>query len=455
MCQNKYSFQSTAQPAALRGTQGYAIISQDQNRTGLKSYPPVPVNGESALKQSGECEKHTGRMNDMKKSRGLLCLLALLLMCGCGQEETVKLRVEPATQTVDSTAQSQEAEETEQTEETGSTEETEQELSSETEKEDAAIRITISATGDVTMGNYIGQGYAFSFANVWEKEQNPAYFLENVADIFAQDDLTLVNLEGPLTTATVHKENKTYCISGLPEYVEALTVSGVEAANLSNNHTLDYFEAGRNETVETLKKNGITYVTEKEPAVYEVQGIRIGLVSGDVISYGSGIEKYFEKSIQTLQEEGVDLIIASCHWGIEREYFPNEYQKRLGHKLIDWGCDLVLGHHPHVLQGIEAYNGKYIVYSMGNFCFGANKNPSDKDCVIFQQTFVFEEGVRTEVSEAKIIPCRISSVTSRNDFKPTPAQGEDAARILDRMTEFCADLGVSFDEEGYLTAQGQ
>ena len=111
---------------------------------------------------------------------------------------------------------------------------------------------------------------------------------------------------------------------------------------------------------------------------------------------------------------------------------------------------LPVGHHPHVLQGIEEYQGKYIVYSLGNFCFGANKNPADKDCMIFQQTFTFADGVKQEDKDIRVIPCSISSVKERNDFKPTPATGDEAQRIMDRINEFSAGFGLAFDAEGWL-----
>ena len=155
-----------------------------------------------------------------------------------------------------------------------------------------------------------------------------------------------------------------------------------------------------------------------------------------------------KKGIDKLAEEGVDLILACCHWGTEREYYPEEYQQTLGRLCIDWGADLVIGHHPHVLQGIEEYQGKYIVYSLGNFCFGANRNPTDKDTMIFTQTFTFVDGEKTEDTTIRIIPCSVSSVSSRKDFKPTVATGEEAKRIIGRINEFSREFGVAFDEEG-------
>ena len=115
---------------------------------------------------------------------------------------------------------------------------------------------------------------------------------------------------------------------------------------------------------------------------------------------------------------------------------------------------MIIGHHPHVLQGVEEYKGKMIVYSLGNFCFGANRSPKDKDTMIFQTTFTFCDGELQPQVKVKIIPCSISSVSERNNYQPTPATGEEAVRILGRINEFSQGFGCCFDEEGnYITEE--
>lgn len=382
------------------------------------------------------------------RSRYLVLGIVLCLLTGCGQKDEItwKEPYEPSKLTEEAvTKDSASAQETIDRE-TG-----EEPSSSEEEpKEQLPVEITISAAGDVTMGGYRGQGYEWSFQQMWEQQNDPAYFFENVEPIFSADDLTIVNLEGPLTTAEVFRESQTYCISGDPAYVEALTAGSVEAVSMANNHLMDYYEAGRDDTVAAVEDAGIVYAFNDRVGIYETKGIRIGLISVNVIGYGSGVEKFIKKGMEELKEQQANLIIVNCHWGIERENVPEDYARRLGKNCIDWGADLVIGHHPHVIQGIEQYNGKYIVYSLGNFCFGGNRNPADKDCIIFQQTFRFEEGKLLEDTSAGIIPCSISSVTSRNDYKPTPAEGEAYERILGRMNEYSLEFGVSFDEEGVI-----
>ena len=144
----------------------------------------------------------------------------------------------------------------------------------------------------------------------------------------------------------------------------------------------------------------------------------------------------------------VDLIIVACHWGIERDNYPEEYQQKVGKICIDLGADLVIWHHPHVLQGIEEYQGKFIIYSLGNFSFGANRNPPDKDTIIYQQTFTFINGEKQDTVDMQIIPCLVTSDKSRNNFQPTIATYEDKERIIERMNTYSDEYGVSFDEEG-------
>ena len=318
--------------------------------------------------------------------------------------------------------------------------------------------ITISAAGDVTLGNHQEQDYGSSFRQAYDQAEEEGYFFENVRDIFEADDMTIVNLEGPLTTSEQMREGQTYCIKGDPAYAHLLTLGSIEAVSFANNHRLDYGEQGSRDTVAALEQEGIVYAYDKNVGVYEIpdsaaahggeRNLKIGIISVNEVEWGAQVEKLIQNNIEILREQNVDLILACCHWGIEKDTYPENYQQQLGRKCIDWGVDLVIGHHPHVLQGIEEYKGRYIIYSLANFCFGANRNPEDKDTMIFQQTFTFENGEKVADQNARIIPCIVSSVSTRNDFKPTPATGEDAKRILQRMNEYSRDFGVEFDENG-------
>ena len=328
------------------------------------------------------------------------------------------------------------------------------------------VQITVSATGDVSLGNYIGQGYDLSFDQTYEKAADAGYFFENVREIFEEDDFTIVNLECVLTESETPEPGRTFHIKGKPEYAAMLSGADVEAVGMANNHRMDFGEAGVQDTIAALEEEGIPYAYNEKLGWAEAKGIKIGWVSVNEVSQGKAVEAYLEEGIASLREAGAELVLASCHWGIEREYVPEDYQRELGRKCIDWGADLVLGHHPHVLQGIECYRGSYIVYSLGNFCFSANRNPADKDTMIFQQTFTFTEMQSAEASDvesrqwqltgeapARVIPCRISSVASRNDYKPTPLVGEEGQRVINRLNEWSEEFGVVIEEDGTVTVK--
>lgn len=272
------------------------------------------------------------------------------------------------------------------------------------------------------------------------------YFFENVKSVFEEDDLTIVNFEGTLTDSTI-REDKQFAFKADKSYAEILTDGFVEAANLANNHSKDYGEQSYNDTMDALDEAGITNFGYDRVAIKKVKGIKVGLVGTYVLADGLGVKDSMEKNIQDLKDEGAQVIIASFHWGEEKAEYPNDVQVKLAHAAIDAGADLVLGHHPHVLQGIEQYKGKNIVYSLGNFCFGGNMYPSDMDTMIFQQTFTLKGGKLQEDNVTNIIPCSISSVEDYNNYQPTPAAGEKETEILNKITQRSQGLSNENTEE--------
>ena len=300
------------------------------------------------------------------------------------------------------------------------------------------VQVTISAAGDCTLGTDEHFDAATSLPAMYQAK-GADWFFAGVKDIFAADDLTLVNLEGTFTTSTT-RADKTYAFKADPEYAGILTAGSVEAVNVANNHSRDYGEQSYTDTVSTVEAAGIAVSGYDKVAVVEKNGVKIGMTGLSTLSGMEGKEEQLKTNIESLRAQGANLIITSFHWGIEKENTPTSDQIAMAHAAIDAGSDLVLGHHPHVLQGIEVYKGKYICYSLGNFCFGGNKNPKDKDTMIFQQTFTFVDGVLQTDGNVKIIPCSLSSVSDRNDYQPTPVSGSEAERINTRIEEFSSRL---------------
>lgn len=311
------------------------------------------------------------------------------------------------------------------------------------------VTIKISAAGDVTLGNTHLQDYSGTFRKEYDTQQDPSYFFRNVKSIFSADDMSIVNFEGVLTFSDERVE-KSFNMKGDPEYVYILNQGDIEAVSFGNNHRMDYGQQGSDDTVAAFKEAGIKYAYDQYVGYYTTKGIKIGFVSVNEVYDGTAVEKYLKNGIKELQNNGADLIIACCHWGVETKHYIDDYQAQLGKKCIDWGADLVLGHHPHVLQGIEEYKGKYIVYSLGNFCFGGNRNPKNKESMIFQQTFTFVDGKLQTDDNIKVIPCYISSVMSRNNYQPTPAKGDDAKTIINHINQYSKSFGLKFDNNGLL-----
>ncbi len=300
--------------------------------------------------------------------------------------------------------------------------------------------VTVTAVGDCTLATDINASSEGSFAAYASQLGGDySYFLKNVAPVFAEDDLTIVNFEGTLSNQGT-RQDKTFAFRGKPEYVQVLTTSSVEAANLANNHSADYGDVSLTDTIKYLNEAGISNFIGTNTAMREINGISVGLVGINALNETEA-EK-LEKAIGSVKSLGAQLVIVSMHWGEEKSNEPNDTQKELAHKAIDLGADLVIGTHPHVLQGIEKYNGRYIAYSLGNFCFGGNNNPSDKDTVIYRQVFTFVDGVLQKDENMTLIPATISGHDGYNDYQPAIATGDRKTEIQNRMIDYSAQFGL-------------
>ena len=295
------------------------------------------------------------------------------------------------------------------------------------------VSFTVSVVGDCTLGTDENFDYDTSL-NAYYESYGSEYFFRNVKDIFSADDLTIANFEGTLTDSE-EREEKQFAFKAPAEFSSILSDGAVEAVTLANNHSHDYGEQGFADTLAALDQEGITHFGYDETAVIKVKGIKVGLVGIYELKDHLERTEQLKQNIAKVKEQGAVITIVIFHWGNEKEEIPDSNQTTLGRLAIDEGADLVCGHHPHVLQGIETYKGKNIVYSLGNFCFGGNSYPSDMDSMIFQQTFTVDKsGVSTD-NNTNIIPCSISSDYDYNNYQPTPAEGEEADRIMDKIEE--------------------
>ena len=296
------------------------------------------------------------------------------------------------------------------------------------------VSLTLSVVGDCTLGTDETFDYDTSL-NAYYENYGADYFLQNVKDIFSTDDLTIANFEGTLTDSD-EREDKTFAFKAPASYASILTGGSVEAVNTANNHSHDYGEQSFNDTLAALDDAGIVHFGYDETAVMDVKGIKVGLVGIYELYDHLEREQQLKDNIAKVKADGAQLIVVIFHWGNETETVPDSNQTTLGRIAIDEGADLVCGHHPHVLQGIETYKGRNIVYSLGNFCFGGNKNPSDKDTMIFQQTFTVENGKLAEDDVTNIIPCSLSSESGYNNYQPMVLEGSEKERVLQKIEDF-------------------
>lgn len=386
-------------------------------------------------------------MNSKAARRWLIvaiCVLSVLLVACVALVMALKLRQqtvpEPTTTLAPSTEETtQPAEETTEPPTTGP----------------EILEINMTFVGDCTFGKNQNQSYANSFDEKYDLE-GADYFLQNVRPIFQQDDVTVINLEGSLTTSTDRQQGKQWCHKGRPEYVGIMTGSSVEVATMGNNHRVDYGQKGLDETIRVLEEAGIGYCYEDQVfLVHEVKGIKIGFVACNEYYKGKLVEKWFKKGYEYLKEQGCQIVIAAPHWGGDKTPVIEPYQTELGHLLIDMGYDLVVGTHPHVLQGMEIYKSRLICYSMGNFCYGGNKRPEDRDSGILQYRFTFVDGELVKDVDARFVPVHwCDPVEKRNDYQPKLAQGEEFTRILEKVSGYSQQFGLMLDETGRPVAIG-
>ncbi len=317
-------------------------------------------------------------------------------------------------------------------------------------QDDGSVIVTISATGDVTIGGDTRKKSKSIFDKQLEQEASGLDFpLENVRELFEADDMTIVNFEGTLTDTRSATKN-TYSFAAPPEYVRVLTSGDVEAVSLENNHIMDHGEAGYADTCQALSDAGIAYSGHLGASTFTTDtGVTIGMLSYQTFNGNyKNIYASIEQDIASLREKGCAIVVVSYHWGEEKDYVPNERQVPLGRATIDAGADLVLGHHSHRMNPIEVYKGKYICYSLGNFSFAGNIRPDDMDTFVFQQRFRVKADGTAENEGFRVVPCSISSKEDVNDFKPTPLGGEAAQRVVDRLLELNAKFEKAFKNTG-------
>jgi poly-gamma-glutamate synthesis protein (capsule biosynthesis protein) len=285
--------------------------------------------------------------------------------------------------------------------------------------------------GDLTLASERRKSYAGSF-NEYYDLYGPGYFCENVLPVFENSDCVVANLECALTDNQdpAIRQTKEYNYKGYTEYTSIITASNIDVVNLANNHSYDYSQEGYDDTVNALENAGIDYFGNGTVLIKEINGINVGFI-GVIGTGGTGTVK---NGLDYLKQQGAEIKIVSFHWGVMDERVASGSQVSAAHYAIDSGADLVIGHHPHVLQGIELYKGRYIAYSIGNFIFDGNviSDIENRTSIILQQRFSLYGTEIVDVS-INIIPILVTSGSGRNNFKPVIATGEQKENILNKI----------------------
>lgn len=303
--------------------------------------------------------------------------------------------------------------------------------------------VKISAVGDCTIGWDPRYEYSTRYDKYLDDNNGDySYYFAKVKDVFTDDDLTIVNLEGVFTNSK-NLVPKEFNLSSPPEYKAVLPAGDIDIVSFANNHTHDYGEEGYNDTINALNSINMPYYSYDTYLVKEVNGIKIGFFALSDIDCKNYSD--IDDALEYLKKQNCELIIASMHWGIEGDYKQCTAQVDMGHYLIDNGVDLVLGSHPHRIQGIEKYNNRFIVYSLSNFTFGANQNPNDKDTLIYQQTFTFDNGELVLDDNINIIPASQSGVKYTNNYQPIVLDGAEKERVLNKILKYSS--GFEYTEE--------
>lgn len=306
-------------------------------------------------------------------------------------------------------------------------------------------RVQITFTGDVIFAGNVeavlrNNGYDFPYKHV-----RP--LLENA-------DLTVANLETPITERG-EAADKEYAYRSPPKALPAFRQAGFDLVNLANNHILDYGTVGLLDTFDHLDKAGIQWfgagrdIEEAfRPVILEVKGTKIAFLGFSKVvpteSWKAGknhpgvADTYaLKKPLEAIRnaKKQADLVIVVAHWGVERQDTPEPYQKDFARQYIDAGADLVVGGHPHVLQGFESYKEKWIAYSLGNFIFTMNENPKTWETVILQASCSKTDG------------CALRAVPVLTKLaNPQPMAAEDASKLYRRLSGI--SIGAEIGEDG-------
>lgn len=311
--------------------------------------------------------------------------------------------------------------------------------------------ITLTFVGDNSFGTYPETPEHLKFDHVFkENKGDDQYVFKNSLPWFNSDDYTVINAESAFTNET-RAVKKMWRIKSDPAYVSFLPASGVEAANLANNHTRDYFEVGYEDTLEAFRKHDIAVFNDGQLLI-----TKIGEIETIFLGYDCRVSqqstKFRDRIVQEVKQykRPDNLVIVNMHWGVEYRETPVWYQTNFGRAIIDAGADIIMGAHPHRLQSVELYNDKYIIYSMGDYAFGADPTLHSRQTAMFRVKFAMEDNI-VVMKGLTIVPTLENSdgSTTENNYQPLPVYGKDAEEIVNELTRISTKIENGVAEFDY------
>lgn len=313
--------------------------------------------------------------------------------------------------------------------------------------------VTITMVGDIYLGAWLEKTLL----------ANPSYPFLYTQEILNQGDLLFGNLESPLSLHDEVFMEKTFLLRAHPDTVQTLLAGGFDALTLANNHIMDYGPVALADTLGLLDKHDIKHAgagmnlkAARSLAVLEKNGLKVALLAFNnslPLEFNAGVSRpgtakgdwdYISKDVKEASAFA-DLVIVSFHWSAEHLKTPKNYQRSLGKLCIDSGADLVFGHHPHVIQGMERYKDGLIAYSLGNFIF-ASYSQKIREAIILQVKMG-----RSGLKEARIYPININNYEV--NFCPQRLRGEEAINTLNELKSLSTALGTEIeihDETGVI-----
>lgn len=328
----------------------------------------------------------------------------------------------------------------------------------------SADEVVMSFTGDCTIGTWPESSNLTNYNAVFEKAGSPTYSFDNMKYFFANDDYTYINLETTLTASTKRYKEKTYNFKGDPGWAQTMIKNSfVDGCDLANNHSFDYEQEGYDETIQVVEAAGMDIGDQDTVITLDLNGLEVVILSCNYIYekvqlpqylWGDELTAHVKEQIKQYKRPD-NIVIVCCHWGLERQQTPDYSQFNPGREFIDEGADLIIGNHPHTIQSVEYYNGKFIFYSLGNFAFGgkATTDEVNRISLVVRPRFALRDGV-AQLTGVLIVPCYTTSAEDirENDYKPRPLYGEEARKLMEQVKSFAAYMRYGTDSLEFPTA---